>query len=436
MANILKTHQSDWKYVSEGGATIVLSYIGPSRIPFDGKVLRLRKSKRQHPEVVDQLRDSRLDEAPDDPTVDFQSKCMARLIPPEHLPDLETVLLDDHWLEQLALLQDPHRPQSRREEDGIDFTRKKGVLATDLIGGNELSVEIKPKWGFLPQPAHLSLDTGPIKLRTCRFCMHNNLRAQRGQSLPMKYCPLDLFSGDINRVSKAISNLWDSWSKSESTINNLKIFARGKLLHPSQVNEMLSDPGDTSGSLDHIKSAFTSALLCCLMQTPVLQILSKLQRTLDVLDIEGLSSLWRRTLSSHPSLASESAPAIPLGVSSPFLSSPEPNIIDWETFIDSFLSPFSSGLDHLQPKAENIRYYLLAYLLSATVKDCSIIVRTDLLQLGKTSSKRKNTDSVTVIDLDPKKMDKLNKWEKLDAEIVNAYHNNGGSKICIDAWRG
>ena len=198
---------------------------------------------------------------------------------------------------------------------------------------------------------------------------------------------------------------------------------------------MLSDPSDTSGSLQHIKSAFTSTLLCCLMQTPVLQILSKLQRSLDILDIEGLSSLWRRTLLSHPSLSSESLPAIPLGVSSPFLSSPEPDIVDWETFIDSFLSPFSSGLDHLQPKVENIRYYLLAYLLSGTVKDCSIIVRTDLLQLGKTSTKRKNTDSVMVIDLDPRKMERLNKWEKLDAEIVNAYSNNGGGKICIDAWR-
>ena len=146
MANILETQPSEWKYVSEGASTIVLSYIGPSRIPFDGKVLRLRKSKRQHSDVVDQLlasQDSRPDEESDDPTVDFQSKCMARLIPPEHLPKLETVLLDGHWLEELALLQDPHRPQSRREEDGIDLTRKKGVLATDLVGGYKLSVEIK-----------------------------------------------------------------------------------------------------------------------------------------------------------------------------------------------------------------------------------------------------------------------------------------------------
>jgi len=142
MAIILKTHPSDWKYVSEGGATIVLSYTGPSRIPFDGKVLRLRKSKRQHSKVVT-FEDSGLDEEPDDQTIDFQLKCMARLIPPEHLPKLETILLDGQWLEELALLHDPHRPQSRREEDGIDLTRKKGVLATDLIGGNELSVEIK-----------------------------------------------------------------------------------------------------------------------------------------------------------------------------------------------------------------------------------------------------------------------------------------------------
>ena len=51
-----------------------------------------------------------------------------------------------------------------------------------------------------------------------------------------EYCPLDLFSGDETRVAKAIHALWDGWISSNATANNLKIFARGKFLKPSEVS--------------------------------------------------------------------------------------------------------------------------------------------------------------------------------------------------------
>ena len=182
-------------------------------------------------------------------------------------------------------------------------------------------------------------------------------------------------------------------------------------------------------------------LLC----TPVLRILSALQRDLDPLDIEGLSKLWRLTESSSPlyrqTLASffeqlsggfeSELPATPIGVSSPFLQSPEPYISDWIDFLDAYLTPNKPEMDHSNPSPENLRYYLLAYLLSATFKDCSVIVKLDFLRPGEPLQDAKS-DSVTVIDLDPKRMDKLRHWEKLDQEIAQNYSSVHTKRVCVD----
>ena len=210
---------------------------------------------------------------------------------------------------------------------------------------------------------------------------------------------------------------------------------------------MLVDSVDASStSTKQIRDAFTSTLVPTLMKAPVLGILSRLQRTLDVLDIEGLSKLWRKTEQAAPSYRTtfesffaqpdgiSPPPTTPLGVSSLFLSSPEPAIPDWVDFLDTYLSPFSSQLDYSSPEPKNLRYYLLAYLLSATFKDCSIIVRLDFLEPGVEPKVEIKPNTVTVIDLDPKSMDKLRGWEKLDREIAGAYSLNSARKTCIDAF--
>jgi len=179
-----------------------------------------------------------------------------------------------------------------------------------------------------------------------------------------------------------------------------------------------------------------------LLRTPVLHVLSDLQRDLDALDIEGLSKLWKLTESSTPlyrqtfseqiSGGYESElPATPIGVSSPFLLSPEPYISDWVDFLDAYLTPKKPEMNHSIPSPENLRYYLLAYLLSATFKDCSIIVKLDFLKPGESQQDFK-PDSVTVIDLDPKGMDKLRHWEKLDQEIAQTYSSVQVKRVCVD----
>lgn len=193
-----------------------------------------------------------------------------------------------------------------------------------------------------------------------------------------------------------------------------------------------------------IQEIFKRALCETLLQSPVLIIISRLQRTLDALDIEGLSKLWREAQLQSPLFQSTHAsyfeqplsnehihPKTPLGVSSVYFPEPEPSISDWVEFLDTFQSAETMEMDHTRPRIENLRYYLLAYLLSATFKDCSIIVRFELMRPGNNS--KPGVYPVAVIDLDPKSLDRLQRWEELDREIVSNY-TPIERKVCVDGW--
>jgi inositol-pentakisphosphate 2-kinase len=137
---IQRSSPSQWKYVSEGGATIVLAHDDLTQSEYSAKVLRLRKAS-----TIDSSTavSSTIVDEPDDPTVTFQHVIMERVIPPVHLPRLEHVQLSLPWLKELHDLQDHLRPEGRRAEGTIDFSRRKAILATNLITGNIISVEIK-----------------------------------------------------------------------------------------------------------------------------------------------------------------------------------------------------------------------------------------------------------------------------------------------------
>ncbi|KAG9050651.1 Inositol-pentakisphosphate 2-kinase [Tulasnella sp. UAMH 9824] len=451
-ADVSQTHPRDWSYVSEGGATIVFSYTGPPSKEFSGTVLRLRKITAEPPpkqiykpldiaEGIDQASSeedegydtssSEDEDEPDDPTIAFQSRITSKLIPPEHLPRLEPAKLKRHFLEKLAKRGDKKRPESRKDVDRIDTHKKKGVIATDLIGATGWAVEIKPKWAFLPNPAHLSDKTKGTKASYCRFCMHTHQRFIKSPSkFKSEYCPLDLFSGDRERVRKALRDLWNSWVGSNGTINNLKIFVHGSNIPPNDLPHlhMLYDdlklpdegrPTSGSGLLEAILPAFTDALLPVLLDTPVLATLAKLQRTLDPLDIEGLSKLWK----TDPNTQTPSSAAVGVG-------SREVKLAEWETFLDEYFTEMKKPKEDLErewanPTHARLRYYLLAYLMSATFKDCSVILR---FAPGE-------GPTITAIDLDPKSVDRLAKWEKLDNEIVECFTESGdkAKPACVDA---
>ena len=182
---------------------------------------------------------------------------------------------------------------------------------------------------------------------------------------------------------------------------------------------------DETSNLYALRTRFWALIGSLLTETPVLRTLSRLERHLDVLDIEGISKLWALSLekSSEDTVVQDGVDSIPeIGA-----NFPEPSIDEWKHFVDQYLSTHKH-LDHSSPKLSNLRYYIFAYLLSATFKDCSIMLRTDQRhELGRKGA-------VTVIDLDPKSVRRLSKWEKLDRDIVRAY-TGFERKKCVDSWK-
>lgn len=108
---------------------------------FKGTVLRLRKVASLSIDILSASLDGH--EELNDPMVEFQHAVMERLIPPEHLPRLTPVRVERAWLQALVNLRDLDRPQGRREVDRVDLSRTKAVVATDLVGGSGIAVEIK-----------------------------------------------------------------------------------------------------------------------------------------------------------------------------------------------------------------------------------------------------------------------------------------------------
>lgn len=410
---ITETKPEDWTYISEGGATIVFSYRGPHNVQFSDHVLRLRKVAYGSSDNT--LLDAN-SEQPDDPMIAFQENIISKLVPSEFLPSLMVVVLEEDWLRSLVVLRDGDRPAERRQIDQIDVRRNKGVLATDLIGGTPIAMEIKPKWGFLPTECHLSPETVALKTATCRFCMHTSFRMEH-REVGTTYCPLDLFSCDETRVRKALGALWAGWHESDGSLNNLRFFVQGRVAKPDDDHsvQLLAHffTADESTDVQNLQESFTSALAQALLGSPVLPLLSTLQRTLDVLDIEGLSKLYTQTSS---------------GLSCDGLGSsvPDPSMDEWENFVEVYQSDHHSW-DHTVPSPGRLRYYLMAYLLSATFKDCSIIIRPKSAQVG--------SFDITIIDMDIKSMDRLGKWEKLDKKIVEHYKSSGNQRRCIDNQR-
>ena len=154
-----------------------------------------------------------------------------------------------------------------------------------------------------------------------------------------------------------------------------------------------------------------------LLNTTVLNTLSINQRRLDVLDVEGLASLWQKAKRTDYGVVA------PLGE-----GSPQPTIDELDDFITDYLTNHTK-MDHEHPDIANLRYYCIAYLLSATFKDCSIIIRIHPSENGRPERR-----TVTVIDLDIKSIDRLSKWEKLDRKIVKAYSGIPEPAECFDRW--
>ena len=149
-----------------------------------------------------------------------------------------------------------------------------------------------------------------------------------------------------------------------------------------------------------------------LMDHPVLAKLSELQRSLDSLDIEGLSTLVTgKSAAEHPN------ESLPLINALEVQTDDNPTLEEWRRFLDVHVhhklkdgGAAPTNFNALTYGMSQKRYHLLAYLLSATFKDCSVIIRGHEDNVGSATA--------TIIDLDSKSLGRMGKWEKLDRDVV------------------
>ena len=143
-------------------------------------------------------------------------------------PFVSVVILDQEQLETIRTTVTSFRPEKRLSKN--IYTPYALVMNDQCyLAENDgkypiISVEIKPKQGFLGQNNNS---------QTCNFCMKQNYLSKTGKDggLKSKYCPLDLFSGNSTRMERAIKSLM------EIPKNNLRIFMDGTLLHDENSTE-------------------------------------------------------------------------------------------------------------------------------------------------------------------------------------------------------
>uniref|UniRef100_A0A8C9VWZ4 Inositol-pentakisphosphate 2-kinase n=1 Tax=Scleropages formosus TaxID=113540 RepID=A0A8C9VWZ4_SCLFO len=320
----------------------------------------------------------------------------------------------------------------------------------------QLCIEIKPKCGFLPFSQHV---TQEVKRRVCRFCMHQHFKLANGKWKRMsRYCPLDLFSGNKQRMYFAIKHLL------EEPQNNFKIFTSGELIYGCEDDRAKQQdlcelaqrlrphfpsgqPPSNKALLSELIQAIVGALLGTLepghagepqrrapaesraycqgsplhpellrnvVGSPGLPkhcILYRILQTqmLDSLDIEGVYPLYRRVEQHLEEIPKDRGR---LQIDGPYN----------EKFLEKVVNCPSEDDGSVEYAVGKIHQYRVAM----TAKDCSVLIalapcgQDDTLEpsLEIQPSKPGFTSSVSILDLDPKPYENIAHQYKLDSKIV------------------
>ncbi|XP_028112049.1 inositol-pentakisphosphate 2-kinase-like [Camellia sinensis] len=145
----------------------------------------------------------------------------------------------------------------------------------NLKGKFSISVEIKPKCGFLPDSRFISKENA-IKKRITRFKMHQSLKLhQREISNTSEYDPLDMLSGSKERVHKAITALFCTPQ------NNFRVFLNGSLIFGG-----LGGGADITSCM--IGNAFEDVLKCVIQADDGLRTTNFLQLVTEAVSRSGL----------------------------------------------------------------------------------------------------------------------------------------------------
>lgn len=481
-----------WMFRGEGNACLVLANLE------DKMVFRLPKSKHWGKGYLATVAKNKLDRIHEELqlVIDYMRHVMQPLLSPAFvvLPELccMEVGLTEEAERQIQVSRPAQRKGKEVEPSSVDPTLLSAHVMPDLcyIRGSSskyldsptLSVEIKPKKAFLNSPCAntdtpTELSTDFNKLHVCKFCLHKRLKAKEGQwPVTSRYCPLDLFSGDRQRMKEALIAL------AETPQNNFRICQDGKEIHgawnmadltkvledffrgwPSHLTNghqkqrlismfldlvleaLLSVPETEEGTpceetiqgtypvqycwdrYSHVQSDHLCSSPDELIHLPAGCVLERILTTqrLDTEDIDKIFPIYLQLeeyLKEHPSLRSS------LCLNGPYIG---PSWLD----ACARCEPQTSSL--IEEDVDTLLCKVKRFLVSKTVQDCSIMVALQRVpdSLNEASVGRCLKDacgqlyrfSVSIIDLDPKPFTKIATYYRQHCDIMRAYQES-----CLD----
>ncbi|XP_056162523.1 inositol-pentakisphosphate 2-kinase-like isoform X2 [Syzygium oleosum] len=330
-------------------------------------------------------------------------------------PHLIQVLVSREFLEEIERNIKSHRPDWRIDAAKVDTLNESALLISDhslfphgIFKGNAcISVEIKPKCGFLPFSKHIARQNA-IKRSTTRFKMHQVLKF-RQQKIPnlSEYDPLDLFSGSKERIHEALKALCNNPQ------NNFRVFLNGSLILGG-FGGVADNSTTTAEALEDVfkyvieaddglrMTSFLELLTETVYKSGVLDRLLDVQK-LDNYDVEGAIHAYYNFISQPCSVCRQ------LG--------------------EDKVSPISTFL-HALPPNESLEI-VKKFLIAATAKDCSLMFCFRRREDGGSDSPYdrvylESTNQVFdykvhFIDLDLKPLEKMEYYYELDQKIVSAY---------------
>ncbi|KAJ1826681.1 hypothetical protein LPJ56_002058, partial [Coemansia sp. RSA 2599] len=426
----------DWVYHGEGNANILFAYAG-SHPQMQNHLLRLVKSDDVSPAsssvsaepssaaVAIPEKDMQKSLAEFCENLLFTKKVIGSLLGDAYILPQRLVRVTAPFVESLNAAAKQLRP-AHRTHKRADSSQVFGVIIADMAGrgskadscqtnddpsakdSNVICIEIKPKWGHLPKSSYISEETS-VKRRVCRYCMKQYLK--HGADSASRFCPLDLYSGDRERMGHALDCLCSSPQ------NNLHIFVDGTIVGSAKGSSLDTDkvPG---------WALLKQTVVDILLSDGILQRLARLQSELDHLDIEGLYPRYKRAIENGQ------------------LDGSQPKLKDWLSACSAFKarlladesSSASSVLDIDDVQA------VLEFMFSVTLKDISILIQVNpwpspasVTRDGCSNSSSSGASNgchlpnykIVVIDTDPKKLAKIPTYLEQDREIVENYlkHN-------------
>ncbi|PVD24160.1 hypothetical protein C0Q70_14630 [Pomacea canaliculata] len=445
----------EWRYRGEGNCSLVVAD------PLSKRVYRLLKqnyTRKFQEGVVDS--ESKAQAVHEDlaQVVSYVRWVMQPLLSPDYVTVPKLTKVEQDFIREVVRQVSKQRPVRRMKKPGdrVDEEVQWALILPDfcfvhlphgrLSGAHStISIEIKPKKSFIT--TYPKRGTTGEQPGVCKFCMHQHLKRQSGQwPETSNYCPLDLFSGNKQRMKHALQSLI------KTPQNNLKIWKDGEDVYSAEKRLDLADIlqrwfNDPTLKKSRAISCFLDLVIEILMmsvspddpqphsdltRSPTLQRCQSSSFTFTTGNVcqwlpEG--SVLERVYAAQLLDDLEVMNVFPLrewGFDGHF---PQDWLLDSEAFRN--LDP--SSIEWVVQKVKR-------FLVSKTLQDCSIMVAIlplDSLDLQKQNGPGENhygnnrlqfdqqwyKVSVALVDLDPKPLDKIPVYHKQASAILASFHD-------------